>query len=359
MAEPLKYLYNTAFFETLQAQLATHAPTINWADFERKIFTQEWDALELKERMQHLTRCFHELLPGTFRENAELLAKIMVPGLELQYLSCPDYIATYGVDDPEFSLNILQQMTPLATAEFAVRPFIIEHEQLSMEFLMQCAQHENHHIRRWASEGCRPRLPWGMALPRFKNDPSLILPILEQLREDSSEYVRRSVANNLNDISKDNPEVVLEIAERWLGISKDTDRLVKHALRTLLKAGNPKALMYFGFGDPSSIEVLNLTMSNRSPKIGESVSFAFDLSSENPIGKTRVEFAVHYMKSNGKQRRKVFQLSEKEIATKAVSFSKNHSFEERTTRKHYPGEHQLEIIVNGVGKAFLSFELKS
>ncbi|HYG39944.1 MAG TPA: DNA alkylation repair protein [Cytophagales bacterium] len=228
-----------------------------------------------------------------------------------------------------------------------------------MNQMLKWAGHSNHHVRRLASEGCRPSLPWAMALRDFKRDPSMILPILEQLKDDPSEYVRKSVANNLNDISKDNPDLVLEIAKRWRGIGKDTDWIIKHACRTLLRKGSTKALSHFNFFHPESIIVKDLNCSSLTVPIEGAFQFSFKLESkeENDVN-LRIEYGLYFMKANGKQTRKVFKISEFNMKErKDIVITKSHSFKTLTTRKHYPGNHNLTIIVNGVEMAEKAFLL--
>jgi hypothetical protein len=195
-----------------------------------------------------------------------------------------------------------------------------------------------------------------MALPKFKKDPSPILPILEKLKDDASEDVRRSVANNLNDISKDNPDLALEICERWSGQSENTDKIVKHACRTLLKAGDKRALAIFGYGDPSLIGVENLSLDKKALKIGDAMTFSYDITVAKK-SKVRLEYAVYFVKSKGKSSKKVFKITEKDYEPGTFSITRKQSFIEQTTRKHYPGVHQISIIVNGEEKAKASFEL--
>ncbi|RLD74188.1 MAG: hypothetical protein DRJ10_17110 [Bacteroidetes bacterium] len=197
-----------------------------------------------------------------------------------------------------------------------------------------------------------------MALPILKKDPSLIIPILEKLKRDKSEYVRRSVANNLNDISKDNPETVLELCENWYGNTKDTDWIVKHACRGLLKSGNKRAMLLFGFGDPKNLEVSSLKLDEINVKIGSDLHFSFQLNNKNKKdAKIRLEYRMYFMKANGKQSGKIFQISEKQHKPGKYTVKKKHSFKNLSTRKHYPGEHEIGIVVNGVEKGKMNFSV--
>jgi hypothetical protein len=195
-----------------------------------------------------------------------------------------------------------------------------------------------------------------MALPRFKKDPRMNLPLLEKLKDDESEAVRRSVANHLNDISKDNPDIALEVCALWYGQSQNTDRIVKHACRTLLKAGDKRALQIFGYSDPSTMRVENLRLEADAFAIGDELRFSYDLILEEG-GTVRLEYAISYVKANGKQSRKVFKQTENEYSSGTYTFKRRHSFADMSTRKHYPGTHLLEIIVNGETKASAPFEV--
>lgn len=224
----------------------------------------------------------------------------------------------------------------------------------------ECAEDENDKIRRFASEGCRPRLPWAMALPIFKKDPGLILPILEKLKDDPSELVRKSVANNLNDISKDNPDIMLDICEKWYGHSTNTDWIVKHACRSLLKAGNKRALILFGHCDPALIKIDNLIFSKKNITVGEELGYSFMLNvGGEKKSKVRLEYAIDFVKSSGKWSRKIFKITENDYAPGVYPFNRKHSFADMSTRKHFPGTHQLTLIANGEEKVNASFEVFS
>jgi 3-methyladenine DNA glycosylase AlkC len=335
-----------------------------WPDFERAHFlalTQAggWETLALKARMRRTTEALHAVLPEDYPAALEILrqAAPVVRGFEA--MCFPDYVELYGRQDWERSLPALAHFTRFGSSEFALRPFLDEDPQRGMAYLREWALDENEHVRRLASEGCRPRLPWAMALPKFKRDPALILPVLDRLKDDPSAYVRRSVANNLNDISKDHPEVVLDLCEGWYGNSTNTDWIVRQALRSLLKAGNRRALRLFGFGAADGLQVSNLALTPQMLRIGESLALAYELQVSGAEAQlVRLEYAVEYVKARGQRSRKVFQHSEKTYAPGFHRLDKAHSFADRTTRKHYPGAHRLTIIVNGEEQAGADFWLE-
>jgi len=226
-----------------------------------------------------------------------------------------------------------------------------------MRQMEKWAESDNHHVRRLASEGSRPRLPWAMALPEFKKNPAPVIKIMKKLKNDQSEYVRRSVANNLNDISKDNPDVTLKIAKEWRGKNKNTDWIIKHACRTLLKDSNEHALSLFGFGNPKSIQLLGLKVSKKV-KMGDHVEFSFSLKSSNKnMGMLRIEYVIEFVRANGRTGRKVFKITEGDFRGTSKDVVKSYSFKPITTRRYYPGVHGISILINGKEMAKTQFNL--
>jgi 3-methyladenine DNA glycosylase AlkC len=310
--------------------------------------------------MRHTTLCLNRFLPEDFKKAVEILLAIVPKVKGFEAIVLPDYVEVYGQNDWDTSLPALGELTKAGSSEFAIRPFLNKDLKRAMKYMNAWADNEDFKVRRFASEGCRPRLPWASGVPALKKDPSLILPILEKLKDDPEEFVRKSVANNLNDISKDHPELVLDICERWQGTTKNTDWIIKHACRTLLKQGNKGAMLLFGFANPEKMRVENLAFSDNSPKIGADISFSFNLKLETvQKQKVRLEYLVHYVKSSGKASPKVFQIKEVEMTPGAHSITKKHSFQNMSTRKHYPGPHKFEVVVNGEVKAEASIELVS
>ncbi len=358
MAERLKDMFFT------RESIGKFADTIkqNYPDFEKSeflklMFHESFEAKELLDKMRHTTKCLFDTLPKPYKKALDILIKAAPDVKGFEAMALPDFVATYGMDDWDLSLPALRHFTKYYSSELAIRPFLAKDPEKGMAYMLAWAEDKNQKVRRLASEGCRPRLPWAMALPKFKKDPSLILPILENLKDDTSEDVRRSVANNLNDISKDNPELALGLCEKWHGQSGNTDKIVKHACRTMLKAGDKRALAIFGYSDPSLITVENLKLDKKALSIGDNLIFSFDITVEKKC-KVRLEYAVYFVKAKGKLSKKVFKITEKDYDPGTHSISKKQSFQEQTTRKHYPGTHQISIIVNGEEKATASFELK-
>ncbi|AWK05397.1 DNA alkylation repair protein [Flavobacterium crocinum] len=361
----IKDIYSVSFYEKFSQAVAEVHPEFDKQRFIEAIFEGDFPQKEWKERMKHTTVVFHQFMPQNFPEAVSLIDKIIgnliknnFADSNLAFIFFADYIEMYGLDDFKTSAKAFVSITQFISCEFAVRPFILKYKEQMINEMIKWSLHENHHVRRLASEGSRPRLPWAMAIPFLKKDPSSILLILENLKNDSSEYVRRSVANNLNDIAKDNPHIVLEIASRWKGHSKETDGIIKHGSRTLLKQGHPEILSHYGL-ESSNIELSSFEIKTPTVKIGNYLQFQFHLNNKNEEPKTvRLEYAVHYKKAKGHLAKKVFKISEKIYhPNQMIKIERNQSFKLITTRVFYTGIHQLSIIINGTESEVLEFEL--
>jgi 3-methyladenine DNA glycosylase AlkC len=354
MGEPIKNIFNQQYVSDLADAVQGQYPPFDKESFIAQVIDDDWEARELKERMRHISTVLHDFLPGDYRPALDILRQTAPKLSQYGFASMvfSDYVEVYGLDDYDASIPALEQFTQQISAEFAVRPFIIKYQDRMLAQMLAWARSDNGHLRRLASEGCRPRLPWGVALPALKADPSPILPILELLKQDESETVRRSVANNLNDISKDNPEVVIEVLQNWQAHDTEEIRAItRHALRTLLKAGHPEALALLGY-PPPAIAVKNLSIEPETVPFGGNVTFSFDIESmaEQPQD-LMIDYVVYLMRANGKQTPKVFKLSKRVIQPgEVIHIERKLSFEPVTTRKYYPGAHAIEPKING--KAF-------
>ena len=347
MPEPLKNSYNEVFISSLARFLKSTCETFDDEAFQKGVFDTGWDQKELKERMNHIAAMLHAYLPGNYRENIKSLKPVSLHFSGLVHMVFPAYVELYGMENFGISMSALEHFTPNSSSEFAIRPFITQSPKKAMQQMKAWAESSDHHVRRLATEGCRPRLPWAMALPGFKNDPQPVIKILEKLKDDESEYVRRSVANNLNDISKDNPETVIAIAKDWLGKTPETDWVVKHACRSLLKQGEPELMAVFGFKKPGHISIRDFRV-QEAVGIGEKLQFSFKLQTQKErLGKLRIEYAIDFMKNNGLQKRKIFKISESDNTNQKKEINKEHSFRLISTRKYYPGAHGIAVIING------------
>lgn len=360
--EPLKNMYNRPLIEGFAEKVNAAYPSFSQEEFVNLVMDDEWEQRELKDRYQHIARVLGRTLPADYSQAIGILEQLAKEASGFPYIFFSEFVAFFGLEHWEISMRALRTFTVICSSEFAVRPFIELDQERMLAVMLEWAHDCNEHVRRLASEGCRPRLPWGKPLRSLIADPSPILPILEQLKADPSEYVRRSVANNLNDISKDHPALVLELAARWQGTDKGTDWIIKHACRTLLKKGEPEALRLFGFANEDNavdqVTVHDLTVSPQTVRLGDSIRFSFRLHSVEPAS-FRLQFAVDYVKANGKTSPKRFHLPERKQFSGTESIEKNLSFQDYTTRKHYPGVHRLSILVNGEEKASASFVVEA
>jgi len=363
MAELLKDGLNKDYLNKLANDIQTVYAQLPTIDFVFSVMDETWDSLELKGRMRQITINLKKFLPESYPESISIIDKVIaeygdwLTGFGAMFF--PDFVEVYGLDDEHWDISIaaLERYTYHASAEFAVRPFIIKDEKRMMAQMLVWSKSDKPHVRRLASEGCRPALPWAQALPSFKKDPAPVLPILEQLKTDPDKWVRKSVANNLNDISKTHPDLVAKIAKEWYGKTADTDWIVKHACRTLLKKGNRDVLAIFGFDDTDAVCAENFATDVQTVAIGGAFNFSFAISTKETT-KVRLEYAIDFVKANGKRNRKMFQISEMTLeANKTKAYTKNHSFADLSTRKHYPGTHSITLVVNGKEQGTLDFGL--
>ena len=329
--------------------------------------------LELKERVIHIINHLHDHLPDDFYQTAEILKKI--PSVwpynsgtdrAFAFTAWPliDYVGVYGEGFPEQSLHILEVLTPLFTAEFAIRPFIVEHFERLLPILNVWVLNKDEHVRRLVSEGVRPRLPWGLQLKRFIDNPKPILPLLDALKFDDSEYVRRSVANNINDISKDHPELVMDLCLQWMNAAKtdlekhSVHRIVKHGLRTLIKRGNPKVFTLLGYTAKPAVNITSFIIKTPSISVGEDIVFELMLEGRSDSNHIVVDYSIHFVKANGKTAKKVFKLKNCQLMNnQKMTIRKKHSFKVISTRTYYEGTHLLVLYINGVPVTQQAFEL--
>lgn len=367
MPEPFKNIYNQDFFDRFTSSVKEVVSDFDTTAFQKEIYDTEWENRELKQRMRHITYVFKNHLSDNFKHNTEIILNL-IPVLKtngfksdnLEFIFFPDFIEVYGIDDYETSVNAFEIITQFVSCEFAVRPFIINNPDTMLKQMFDWSNHKHQMVRRLATEGCRPRLPWAMAIPSLKENPESIIPILENLKNDTSESVRRSVANNLNDISKDNPQTVISLVKKWKGKTKETDALTKHACRTLLKQGNAEVMELFGFGRTNKIKISVFKILTPTVKIGSALEFSFSLkNTDKKTSKIRLEYGLFYQKANGNLSKKVFKISEKDYPKNSTTkINRKQSFKIITTRKFHKRKHQVSIVINGEELERMDFELR-
>ncbi len=349
MPAPLKEMFNTAYFERLGKETKTVYPKLQQAAFLKEVMHGN-EERELNARMRHASITLRKYLPTGFRETVDVL-KDLAPRMPTGYtaLLYPDLIGVHGLDEPSVSLEALSYFTSFGSSEFAVREFLRRDVKGTLKVMRSWAEDDNEHVRRLASEGSRPRLPWSFRLDAVLKDPKLTTPILERLRADPSPYVRKSVANHLNDFSKDHPAYMIELLRGWGLKHPHTAWIAKHASRTLIKAGDPAALALFAFDTKVKVRAEDLSVSPKRLKLGEVLSIEVNIVSEATRRQPLViDYAIHYRKANGSTSRKVFKWKEVELGAKAsLPIIKRQRIVDMSTRKHYQGAHQVEVLVNG------------
>ncbi len=364
MAAPLnlKNWFNRARYERFADQLAALVPR-----FDRRRFLgltcDDLDSRELLARLRCTTEAIHATVPGNYAQQLDILRQL-APQIGHSFVAIipSDFVGCYGRTPEHFnlSMNALAEFTPHGSAEFAIREFLRIDLSRTLAVMREWSRSPDEHIRRLSSEGCRPRLPWSFRLEALIADPSPVLPILENLRADPSLYVRKSVANHLNDISKDHPAWMLERISSWDFTHPHTTWIAKRAARTLIKKGDRTALALFGFGQAPKIQLTAFRLPSRI-HIGDTLAWSCTLTSVAQRPQTlAVDYVVHYRKPSGKNSPKVFKWTELTLPSgESVVLKKKHRFCNFSTRTHVKGAHQLDVQINGRLLASKKFMLRS
>ena len=381
MAEPFKNLINDDVVRRTGHHLARAWPAFDRRRFEQLALTG-LDALEFKARALHLCTALEQTLPERFAHAAEVLEASLRqvpkpvrdhdPDKDLGTLKTDEtgvagwalwaygeYVARHGQPHPERALQALHAFTQRFTAEFAIRPFIVRHPELAFATLARWVNDPSAHVRRLVSEGSRPRLPWGLRLQALVADPSPCLPLLQALQDDPSEYVRRSVANHLNDIAKDHPGILVDwLATHLPDAPPARQRLLRHACRVLIKTGHAGVMAAWGLDAPFEGR-LSLTLGTGRIAMGEALAIEVLLASTSARSQTlELDYLVHHVKSNGATAPKTFKGKRITLAPgQTLAWTKRHVFREVTTRTHHAGRHGIEIQVNGQRLAEAHFDL--
>ncbi|WP_395060732.1 DNA alkylation repair protein [Polaromonas sp.] len=368
MAEPLVNQYGADVPQAIARMITAVHPKFDACKFVADALNG-YEALALMPRGKHIAQALQRHLPPDYPKAINiLLASLDQPhgraeGLSMAsflYLPHTLFVAQFGLGHFEGSMRAQHALTQRFTAEFSIRAFLQKHEAATLAQFRQWASDPSEHVRRLVSEGSRPRLPWASRLPAFQKNPAPVLALLELLKDDPALYVRRSVANNLNDIGKDHPEVLAATAKKWLkGASDERRWIVRHALRSAVKRGEASALEVLGFSKSAEVEVSNARITPKRVVMGDKVNSAFDVSStSSKAQQVLVDFCIHYVKASGKTSAKVFKLKVLDLAPKeTVQLSKTVSTAEMTTRKHYAGKHRVDVLLNGQASALGVFEL--
>ncbi len=367
MAEPLKNHFGERVPRTIARQIAAV-----WPPFRSKAFLADalkgYESLELMDRGRHIARVLRRHLPDSYPDAMSILLKSIGErprqtdgdgGMaSFFYLPHVCFVAEFGLDHFDVSMKAQYILTQHFTAEFSIRPFIERYERETLALLRTWARDPNVRVRRLVSEGTRPRLPWAGRLRRFQRDPAPVLELLELLKDDPELFVRRSVANNLNDVGKDHPDLLVAVARRWMGDAGEPRRaLVRHALRSLVKQGHPGALKVLGFNGRAEVAIEDVSIVPRRVPKGGRVTVAFAVRNiRRRAQRVLVDFRVHFVKANGAAAPKVFKLKVLDLpAGEAVVCRKSVTLAELTTRRHHPGRHVVDVLVNGRPERIGSF----
>lgn len=318
------------------------------------------DALSIMERVRHIADALAAALPADYA-TALPVVRTMAPHLThgFQAVAVTEYVARHGLHDFDASLTALADLTRYGTAEFAIRPFLARDADRTLAVMQGWTRDDNEHVRRLASEGCRPRLPWAARVPALKADPTRGAPILETLKADPAVYVRKSVANHLNDIAKDRPDWLLDRLAGWSQDEAATRWIVRHALRTLIKAGDPLALALIGVGHGAAVTVQRFAVEPATIRLGDRIAIAATLASDaRDVQSLVVDYRIHYARAAGKTAAKVFKWKAFDLAGgESATLAIRQTIRDFSTRRHHIGRHAVDLIVNGRVMATAAFDL--
>ena len=359
-APALKDWFDPARYRHIAQEVAAIYPGFDSKKFLKQALV-DLDSLSLMQRLRRTTESLHATLPADYPRTLEILRQL-APRLGHSFVSLvlPDYVALYGQRHFDLSLEALKFLTPFGSSEFAIRHFLKSDLSRTLSVMKMWSQDENDHVRRLASEGCRPRLPWSFRLEPLIADPTPVLPILENLRTDPSLYVRKSVANHLNDITKDHPDLVLDLLHTWpLQENSHTAWIARHALRTLIKKGDPRALNLIGASGKPEVKIHHFAASPANIQLGQKLSLELRIESQASIPQRLVvDYALHYVKKNGSTSAKVFKWKEISLAPgESLTLRRQQTIQDFTTRLHHPGHHAVDLQINGETLAQSGFDL--
>ncbi|WP_346334594.1 DNA alkylation repair protein [Prosthecobacter sp. SYSU 5D2] len=359
-APSLKDWFDAPRLRHIAHEVAALHPAFDSKHFLR-LALADLDSLSLMQRLRRTTESLHATLPASYPAALKIL-RALAPRINHNFvgLVLPDYVAQYGLQHFDLSLAALKFFTPFSSAEFAIRPFLRQDLPRTLSVMETWSRDENDHVRRLASEGCRPRLPWSFRLDALIADPSPVLPILENLRADPSLYVRKSVANHLNDITKDHPAWVLDLLQGWpLAASPHTTWIARHALRTLIKKGDSTALTLIGASGKAEVKIPRFTITPDNIQLGQKITLTLHLQSASSASQRLVvDYALHYVKKSGSTSAKVFKWKELTLASgETVTLTRQQTLKDFTTRLHHPGHHAVDLLINGQNMAQSAFHL--
>lgn len=374
MSNLLKDQIDLQSIKKLAILINQQAPKFDMHSLTQVVEQPKWAGLPLMQRIRTLTLAlntgFKQAEVDTYPACLVHLKAVSIEFNGLFHFLFSDYVGCFGTNHYELSMQALALFTENSTAEFAIRPFLNTQPERTKAQMVAWSLSDNLHLRRLASEGVRPKLPWAKHLPWIAENPEWVRPIIENLKSDSSLYVRKSVANLLNDLSKTQADWVLDLCESWnqnKQACSETRWIIKHALRTLLKNAHPQALAIIGYASVEHLTLSNWQLDNQV-RVGERLAFSFNLKTKQmvqgqahsspPLGYLRLEYAVLFLRKQRQPYRKVFKIGEGKYEPSERVFAKSHNFKPISTRTYYPGVHQIELLINGQVMQTSKFELK-
>jgi 3-methyladenine DNA glycosylase AlkC len=362
MSSNLKDIFQKESVQTIATSIAKIYPNFAQENFVAEIAPQ-LKKHELKGRVKLISTKLRDHLPKDIDTSLSIFIRAVKseknPTGVHGFLAWPftQYIEDFCLENFDSSMEAMKEITQTMSAEFAIRPFLIKYPEKSLSILKKWSKSNNFHVRRLVSEGTRPRLPWGQRLSLFQKDPTICIELLRTLKNDPEIYVRKSVANHLNDISKDHPDFLVKELKSWLKEgNKEIEWIARHASRTLLKSGHKGALSLFGYSE-SQLQNIKFSLSTKKIKVGDSIEMKFSANTSQKSA-CLIDYRIHLVRANGKKSIKVFKWAKKNLLpSEKIQITKKHSFKKITTRRYYPGKHLIEVQVNGMLVAKANFDL--
>jgi 3-methyladenine DNA glycosylase AlkC len=356
MGEALKNIYSEKFFDSFCLIVAIEIKNFNKNQFKKELFSENWSKLELKQRMSHIASVLKNHLDSDYPKALNQICAIIDKqkrehsnGFNFEFMFFPEFIILYGLNDYPNSIRAIEKITQYTSCEFVVRHFLNEYPDKMTKQMFEWSKHKHQYVRRLASEGMRTKLPWAIKVKHLSANPAQFFPVLDKLIEDESDWVRKSVANSLNDLSKDISDLVLDFAKKWINTSENTNKVLKHGLRTLLKQGDIQALELFGLNSEVKIQLKDFSLLTKNVKFGDYLEFQYEIENlEIQEVSIRLEYRIYFLRENGTLYPKTFKIAEKKLTqNETYKNIKKHSFKLITTRKFYSGIHKITFLVNG------------
>lgn len=370
--EPFKNIYNKKSMSIFAHNIKAAYPAFNKNQFLKLLFPSLLK-LEMKDRVRSIAKAINDSIELSYRETIDILLLSLSPlndhthekweqksptGIN-SFMVWPltQYVETYGIEDLKYSMYALREMTKRFTSEFSIRAFLIKYDQKVFPYLIKWKKDKNQHVRRLVSEGTRPNLPWGLKVENINANLERNITLISSLRDDDSEYVRRSVANHLNDISRLDEKLYFKAIKIFKPKTPEVEKIIRHSARSLLKAAHPKILKYYGYNTPDKVE-LKSSLDKKIVIEGDHLELKIHIKNTGARKlKVLIDYELFYLKNNGSHAPKVFRYRDTQIAAnESLSFKKKIDFKKVTTRKHYTGVHFIAIKING--KLFKKIKFK-